>query len=43
MNDYTIIHVMDHYEVYVNGEFICSEDTYGRAVKEIEKYLTERK
>ena len=26
-----------HYEIYCNGEFYCSADTYGEAEKEIEK------
>lgn len=27
--------VMDHWQVYINGEFFCSADTYNEAVKEI--------
>ena len=30
-----IVPVMDHYEIYVNGNFYCSTDTYSEAVKEI--------
>lgn len=32
---YKIIAVHGHYEVYCNGEFFCSADTWGEAQKEI--------
>lgn len=32
-----ITKVMDHYEVYVGNEFLCSADTMLEAVKELEK------
>jgi hypothetical protein len=38
-----IIHVMGYYEVYVNGKFICSDDTRNEAVTEAEKCLAERR
>lgn len=38
-----IIHVMDHYEAYINGNFICSGDTLNEAETEAEKCLTERR
>lgn len=38
-----VIPVRGHYEVYINGLFVCSEDTYYRAVKEAEKYMKEKK
>lgn len=31
-----IVHVQDHYEVYIDGEFYCSADTVVEAAKEIE-------
>lgn len=34
---YEIISVRGHYEVYRNGEFYCSADTYGEAQREIEE------
>ena len=37
---YKIIHVQDHYEVYINGEFYCSADTVTEAAKEIENERT---
>jgi hypothetical protein len=37
MFSYDIIHVNVHYEVYLNGRFLCSADTYVEAVKELEK------
>lgn len=40
---YKIIHVMDHYEVYIDGQFICSEDKWTDAVREAEEYLAERR
>ena len=33
----------DHYEVYADGEFICSADTMTEAVQELESYLGERR
>lgn len=33
---YKIIHVNDHYEVYIDGKFCCSADTIQEAVKEVE-------
>lgn len=33
---YNIIHVNDHYEVYIDGKFYCSADTVTEAAKEIE-------
>lgn len=36
MSDYKIIHINDHYEVYLNGKFYCSADTKSEAEKEIE-------
>jgi hypothetical protein len=38
---YQIIHVRGHYEVYINGKFVCSGDTWSEAVREAEKHLTE--
>ena len=32
-----IISAHGHYEVYINGNFCCSADTYAEAVKEIEQ------
>lgn len=36
MNDYDIIHVNGHYEVYRNGKFVCSGDTKAEVEREIE-------
>jgi hypothetical protein len=36
MEGYDIIRSNGHYEVYVNGKFFCSADSYVEAVKEIE-------
>ena len=33
--EYDIIRVYDHYEVFINGQFYCSEDTYADAAREI--------
>lgn len=35
---YSITPVYDHYEVYINGKFYCSADTWFEAVREIEEY-----
>jgi hypothetical protein len=40
---YQIINVCDHYEVYINGIFICSGDTYSEASREADKCLVERR
>lgn len=34
---YRIIPINGHFEIYVNGKFYCSADTWSEAVKEIEK------
>lgn len=31
-----IVHVQDHYEVYIDGKFYCSADNVVEAAKEIE-------
>ena len=36
---YKIINVRGHYEGYINGEFICSGDTYTEVARELEKEL----
>ena len=35
-NTYKIIHVNDHYEVYIDGKFCCSAGTIQEAVKEVD-------
>lgn len=35
-HDFNIIHVNDHYEIYIDGKFYCSTDTITEATKEIE-------
>ncbi len=35
-DEYTILPVMEHYNVYHNGKFICSADNVVEAAKEIE-------
>lgn len=37
MNGVEIRHVMDHYEAYINGQFVVSGDTYGEVKKELEE------
>ena len=37
-NTYKIVHVQDHYEVYINDRFYCSADTLSEAAQEIESY-----
>lgn len=36
--DYDIVPTFGHYEIYINGKFYCSTDTYYEAVREIESY-----
>lgn len=40
---YHIVNICGHYEVYINGEFVCSGDTYTEASREADKYLAERR
>ena len=35
---YEIIDVRGHYEIYINGNFYCSADTYTEAIREINNY-----
>lgn len=37
-----IRHVMDHYEAYYNGEFICSGDTPSETERDAYECLVER-
>lgn len=37
-NDYDIVRVMEHFEVYIDGKFYCSADNMMEAVSEIEAY-----
>ena len=39
MPQYEIIAVRGHYEVYLNGQFFCSADTFMEAAKEIEREM----
>lgn len=38
--EYKIVPVHEHYNVYINGEFYCSADTWSEAVREIENLPT---
>ena len=38
---YQIAHRYEHYEVYIDGRFFCSADTYMEASRELESYLEE--
>ena len=37
---YKIIAIRGHYEVYLGQKFICSADTYAEAESEIEKEMS---
>ena len=37
--NFEIIGVTGHYDVYIEGEFYCSSDTYNEAVDEVDKYM----
>ena len=39
--NYDIIPVMDHYEAYLNGKFICSGDNKRETEMEVQEYLKE--
>lgn len=36
-----IVHAQDHYNVYINGMFFCSADTFSEAIGELETYEEE--
>lgn len=38
---YQIISNRGHYEIYINGKFYCSADTYVEAVREVEDFQKE--
>ena len=40
---FEIIHNAGHYDVYVDGGFICSADSYSEAVEEAEKWIENRR
>lgn len=35
IREFSIKQVMDHWQVYINGEFFCSADTYKEAIDEV--------
>ena len=39
---YHIVSVKGHYEVYVNGSFLCTADTKAEAMEEISNWEEER-
>ena len=41
--DIRVVHVAGHYEVYVDGGFICSADTLTEAHEELKKWLKNRR
>ena len=43
MTESQIVSKFGHYEVYVDGEFVCSADTLAEAARELEGVLEERR
>lgn len=41
--DIRVVHNAGHYDVYVDGDFLCSADTYSEAFEEVEKWLEKRR
>ena len=39
---YKIIPVKGHYEIYVDGEFFCSADSWSEAEREIEAFQLDK-
>lgn len=39
--DVDIHRVREHYEIYIQGKFYCSADTFAEAAEEIENYSKE--
>ena len=40
---FRIVNIGGHYEVYIDGKFVCSGDTYNEASREADKCLAERR
>lgn len=38
---YQIVSNKGHYEIYINGNFYCSADTYAEAIREVEDFQKE--
>lgn len=38
MDEYKIVQVNGHYEVYINDVFYCSADTFMEAAEELERF-----
>ena len=41
--NFKIVHSVGHYDIYLDGDFYCSADTYSEAVDEVEKCLEKRR
>lgn len=41
--DYEIKHVNTHYELYVNGSFICSGDSFSECAEDLDEYIHQQK
>lgn len=39
----TIIKNKEHFEVFINGEFYCSGDTYKECLDDVNEYLENKK
>ena len=39
---FEIVHNHGHVDLYINGTFYCSADTFGEAIREYNEYVKER-
>lgn len=39
---FNIVHRRGHVELYINGKFYCTADTFGEALREYNNYVKER-
>ena len=37
-DNFSIMHINGHYDVYIDGKFYCSADTMPDAIREVENY-----
>lgn len=43
MEKWQIVHRTDHYELYIDGKFYCSADTFQEALEDLEVYRLQTK
>lgn len=41
--DFGIVRNAGHYDVYIEGEFYCTSDTYSEAIEEVDFWIENRR